>query len=234
MKTEDQGDGRAMAGGNELVDGHRVEISGQTLPELTAELDAARERAEDAGTALVLDLRPGAAAWPGTGVGVHEVNKWERVLRRVERLDAPVVAVALGGCGGPALEALLVADHRIATPDLRIALPRSQGRFWPGMALYRLVNQFGTGWARRVVLRGLALTAENALAIGLVDEVTDAPEAALGDAVAALEEVSGQELAVRRRLLLEAATTSFEEALGTHLAACDRELLRAGLSGAPR
>lgn len=121
---------------------------------------------------------------------------------------------------------LLVADVRIATTDLRIALPRNDGRCWPGMALHRLVNQLGAGWSRRIVLGGVELTAERAVAIGLIDEVTDEPQAVLDEALAALRTVSGPELAVRRRLLLEAPDTTFEDALGTHLAACDRELRR--------
>ncbi|MEK8174877.1 hypothetical protein NKH77_54940 [Streptomyces sp. M19] len=38
--------------------------------------------------------------------------------------------------------------------------------------------------------------------------------------------ISDQELAVRRQLLLEAASVEYDEALGVHLAACDRELRR--------
>jgi isomerase DpgB len=80
-----------------------------------------------------------------------------------------------------------------------------------------------------VVLRGAEIAADRALAIALVDEVTDRADdvdAVVNAAVASLSQVSGVELAVRRRLLIEAPTTSFEDALGTHLAACDRELLR--------
>ncbi|KOG89867.1 enoyl-CoA hydratase, partial [Streptomyces varsoviensis] len=36
--------------------------------------------------------------------------------------------------------------------------------------------------------------------------------------------LSGKDLAIRRQLLLDARTTSFEDALGPHLAACDRLL----------
>ena len=45
-------------------------------------------------------------------------------------------------------------------------------------------------------------------------------------AVVMLGRVAGAEHAIRRQLLLEAATTSYEDALGAHLAACDRELRR--------
>ncbi|MCZ9336264.1 enoyl-CoA hydratase/isomerase family protein, partial [Streptomyces sp. TRM76130] len=36
--------------------------------------------------------------------------------------------------------------------------------------------------------------------------------------------LSGKELAIRRQLLFDAANTAFEDALGPHLAACDRAL----------
>jgi isomerase DpgB len=38
--------------------------------------------------------------------------------------------------------------------------------------------------------------------------------------------VAGEELAIRRQLLLDAGHTRFEDALGSHLAACDRALRR--------
>jgi isomerase DpgB len=39
---------------------------------------------------------------------------------------------------------------------------------------------------------------------------------------------AGAELAIRRQLMDEASWMSFEDALGPHLAACDRALRRAG------
>jgi isomerase DpgB len=40
--------------------------------------------------------------------------------------------------------------------------------------------------------------------------------------------VAGAELAIRRQLLLDAPTVSFDDALGVHLAACDRAIRQAG------
>lgn len=201
----------------------------RSLAELTALLGAACDRVEEIGAGAVLVLWLGqqaAVRWPDASVGVHEVNKWERALRRVERLNAPVIAVAQGECSGPALETLLVADHRIVSSSLRMVPPVNEGLFWPSMAVHRLVDQLGAGRARQVVLRGAVITAARAEQIGLVDEIADDLAGALDVAVSSLGQVSGVELAVRRRLLNEAATTSFEDALGPHLAACDRELLR--------
>ncbi|MFB7124359.1 enoyl-CoA hydratase/isomerase family protein [Kitasatospora xanthocidica] len=165
-------------------------------------------------------------AWPGE-VGIHLVNKWERALRRLERVPAGVLAVAAGECAGPALDLLLAADHRIATADTRLSPAVTAGRLWPGMAVHRLVQQLGVARARRLVLFGTEVTAAEGAELGLFDRVVEdraGVAAAVESAGALLGGLVGGELAIRRRLLLDATTTSFEESLGAHLAACDRTL----------
>ncbi|MCC3775015.1 enoyl-CoA hydratase/isomerase family protein [Streptomyces sp. UNOB3_S3] len=198
---------------------------------LIAEVGALCDRVE-AGTAanpaVVLRLTGGPATprqWPG-GTGVHLVNKWERALRRLERLSAVTIAVADGRCTGPALEVLLSCDYRIGTPALRLALGTTGGEPWPGMALHRLANQLGVARARRLVLFGAEADAAEAARLGLVDEIADDAMGAAAARTTLARGLSTAELAVRRRLLFDATTTSFEDALGTHLAACDRTLRR--------
>ncbi|RKN41209.1 enoyl-CoA-hydratase DpgB [Streptomyces hoynatensis] len=216
-----------------------IDSAGPLSQELITGLNELCERVEDAPdeVLVVLRLRASGAAggqdpaqgprsWPGEGVGIHLVNRWERALRRLERLGAATVAVAEGPCGGPALETLLATDYRLGTPGTTIELPASSGEFWPGMAVHRLANQLGVVRARRLVLFGAGLTAAESVQAGLLDEiVTDVAEG-IRAARELTARVTGSELALRRRLLLEAATTSFEEALGAHLAACDRTLRR--------
>jgi isomerase DpgB len=62
----------------------------------------------------------------------------------------------------------------------------------------------------------------------VADNVTSSAEKAMEVAAAAV----GAELAIRRQLVLEAPATTFEDALGTHLAACDRALRRAATGAA--
>jgi isomerase DpgB len=161
------------------------------------------------------------------GMGVALVSRWERALRRLERLPAITIAVALGDCGGPALDALLATDYRIAATSVRLLMPVEAGATWPGMALYRLSRQAGVSGIRRAALFGDPIEAREALALGLVDEVADDVGAALAAAAGLAASFSGTELAIRRQLMLDAATVSFEDALGRHLAACDRALRRA-------
>jgi isomerase DpgB len=166
------------------------------------------------------------------------VNRWERALRRLERLDHPVIAV-IGGegasgreCGGTALDAMLTADFRIAAADVRLIAPwgprgpGGQSGVWPGMALYRLVNQGGAA-ARRTVLFGAPIAALDAIAAHLLDQVAEDPDAALAEVCDRLT-TACEGLGVRRQLMFDAGNVSFEEALGRHLAACDRVLRLAG------
>lgn len=161
------------------------------------------------------------------GLDVTLVNKWERALHRLERLGAATVAVASGACGGPALDGLLATDYRIVTPDTSLSLAEDGNAFWPGMAIFRLAQQAGAARVRQAIIFGRRIDARESVELGLVDEVADDPRRALIAMAERVRALSGSELAIRRRLMSDAASTSFEDALGRHLAACDRLLRRA-------
>ncbi|MFI1996556.1 enoyl-CoA-hydratase DpgB [Actinoplanes sp. NPDC020271] len=187
------------------------------------------DRAEDGYVTGLLTVHASGAPQPGWAgdVSVGLTTKWERAVRRMERLNLVTVAVATGDCGGTALDLLLAADIRIAVTGARLVVPLSGDATWPGMALYRMARQAGTAWLRRAALLGTPIDAETAVAAGLIGEVVDRPEQTLAGIAAASAAVSGKEAAIRRQLLLDAGEHSFEEALGSHLAACDRTLRRA-------
>ncbi|MFJ1647809.1 enoyl-CoA-hydratase DpgB [Streptomyces sp. NPDC088258] len=208
---------------------------GGPLPELTAALNALCEEAGEQRERTVVALRctpppPGARAWPGD-VSIHEVNRWERAVRRLERLDNVTVAAAQGVCGGPVLDLLLAADFRIGTPDLKLVLPVNQGQFWPGMTLYRLVRHIGPARARRLVLWASDIPLPDAVELGIVDQISDDVTGAVRDAALLRGGPPDGEVGIRRRLLEEAASAEYQDAFGAHLAACDRELRRLRDSG---
>lgn len=212
----------------------RVDGGRPPTPAAIAAISAVCDRAEDAGGSPVIVELSGTPdrGWTGE-LTVGLVSKWERVLRRLERLPTTTIAVADGDCGGPALDALLATDIRIATPSLRLVPAMAEGATWPGMVLHRLAQQAaGTAAIRHAALFGTPLDAAQALALHLVDEVTNDPAVAVAAAVERTAGFAGTELAIRRQLLLDAHTVPFEEALGAHLAACDRELRRTSAEAA--
>jgi isomerase DpgB len=230
----------------DVTDVHLEVSGGEPLSaSLVARVDEACTRIEDAGAkglTLVVHIRgvdpaDRAEPWPHE-TAIHLVTRWERALHRLERLPAVVVAVVDEGVTrGPAFDLLLATDYRVAAAVARLELAESAGGAWPGLALYRLTNQLGASAARRLLVRHEALSAARAAEVGVIDEVAAGGD----DAVARVREVlhtlnglRGKEFAVRRQLILEAGSTTFDDALGPHLAACDRSLrlARQGLDGA--
>lgn len=200
------------------------ELTG-TVTALCDQVQERTERAERTVVVLRFDEVTTCREWPGD-VGIQDVNRWERALRRLERLPAVTIAVARGTCGGPTLDLWLTADFRIGSADLNLLLPVNDGLLWPGMALYRLVQNIGLAHARRLVLWGGELTGQAAAELGLLDELCADPEQAARTATVLAGRISDREHEVRRQLLREAATAEFDDALGAHLSACDRELRR--------
>lgn len=170
-----------------------------------------------------------AADW-WTELTVGLLSKWERVVRRFERLGRLTVVVASGDCAGTALDVLLAADVRIVAPDTRLLLSWAGDATWPGMTVHRLTQQAGAAGIRRAVLLGAPIETDRALALNLIDEVTEDPATTLAHLAEAAGAVDGTEVAMRRQLIFEAGSTAFEDALGRHLAACDRTLRRTGPS----
>ncbi len=208
------------------IDGRRP-LSAETVTAVHALCDRVEGSASPRPAVVQVTGAPDPAA-PRV-VALALVNKWERALRRLERLEVATVAVATGDCGGIALEALLATDYRLATDTVRLLVPAGPSEVWPGMGLYRLANQIGVNGTRRSVLFGAPIPATEALTLRLVDELVHSPAEGVTQAIALLGPFTGAGLAVRRQLMLDATTTSFEDALGRHLAACDR-LLRQGAS----
>ncbi|MBD0689542.1 enoyl-CoA-hydratase DpgB [Streptomyces sp. CBMA123] len=211
--------------------GLMVRIDGtRPLAELTALLNSVCDEVENRGEKSVVVLRLDATpadvrAWPGA-VAIQQVNRWERAVRRLERLTAMTIAAARGACGGPALDLLLAADFRIGAPDLLLMLPVNDGHFWPGMSVYRLVRHLGLAKARQIVIWGNDISVDRTLELGLIDQISEDVAEAVHTATVLMGRISDQELTIRRLLLLEAGSADYDDAVGVHLAACDRELRR--------
>ncbi|MCI3928104.1 enoyl-CoA-hydratase DpgB [Streptomyces sp. AN091965] len=209
------------------LDGTRP-LSAESIEEMVDLCDRADDH-RDSGPVTVHVTGVPPAGW-ATELTVGVVSKWERAVRRFERLGRLTVAVASGDCAGTALDVLLAADVRIAAPGTRLLPSWAGGATWPGMTVHRLTQQAGAAGIRRAVLLGAPIEADRALALNLVDEVTEDPATVLAALAEAAGAVDGTEMAIRRQLIFEAGSTAFEDALGRHLAACDRTLRRTGPS----
>jgi enoyl-CoA hydratase/carnithine racemase len=119
---------------------------------------------------------------------------------------------------------LLACDVRVCVPTASFSLPEVKLGFLPGMATWRLARYVGLGHAKRLVLTGAAVGAEEAQRIGLVDHVVATVEEGVQTALAALAPAHAVAISLARRLLLESPETQYEDALGNFLAAQHRAI----------
>ncbi|MGY5137248.1 enoyl-CoA-hydratase DpgB [Streptomyces nigrescens] len=199
-------------------------LSAESVKEMDDLCDRAEDHREPGPATVHATGVPPADWWTELTVGV--VSKWERAVRRFERLGRLTVVVASGDCAGTALDVLLAAVVRIVAPGTRLLPSWTGDATWPGRTVHRLTHQAGAAAIRRAVLLGVPIEADRALALNLVDEVSEDPAPTLAGLAEAAGAVDGTELAIRRQLIFEAGSTTFEDALGRHLAACDRTLRR--------
>jgi 2-oxoglutaroyl-CoA hydrolase len=134
----------------------------------------------------------------------EELSRLAWNVAAAERCPKPVVAKLRGYAFGVGLELALACDFRIASDNVQLGLPEVKLGMIPGSGgTQRLSRLIGLGRAKDMVMRGRRMSAEEALAVGLVTEVV--PAAELDTAVASLVEelraLSPLALAMAKRVL---------------------------------
>jgi enoyl-CoA hydratase/carnithine racemase len=152
-----------------------------------------------------------------------DTEEWRRTLEAFNRLTRevvaapqPVVAAIDGVCVGGSFEFAYACDIRVATPRSRFGCPEVA----IGLSISNGFSALAPRAARRLVLTGELVAAEEALRLGLVDKVVDDAEAEarrLADRIAALAPVA---VAGSKRLLDEAAKDLLERGLERELDLC--------------
>ncbi len=107
------------------------------------------------------------------------IEEGQRVFNRIAALKIPTVAAIHGACAGGGYEITLTCDYRIATndPATKIGLPETTLGLvpaWGGST--RLPRLIGAERAAEVILKGKLYSAEDALKMGLVDQLVSRDE----------------------------------------------------------
>ncbi len=98
--------------------------------------------------------------------------KMQGILNRLEALEALVIAAINGYAFGGGCEVAVACDYRIASAEARLGFRQVKMGLVPGWGGGpRLVRLVGRPAALRLLLTGDTVTAEEALRLGLVDEV---------------------------------------------------------------
>jgi enoyl-CoA hydratase len=104
--------------------------------------------------------------------GLAWVRHGHRAFDALARLRVPLVAALNGHTLGGGLELAATADFRVAEEQVKLGSPETGLGVIPGWSgTQRTVRRFGSQVVRRMALLGEVFTAEQGLALGLVDAV---------------------------------------------------------------
>ena len=136
-----------------------------------------------------------------TILGRTETRRRQEVYTRIEQLEIPSIAAINGWALGTGLELTMVCTLRVASAKARMGQPEVKLGIIPGAGgTYRLPRLVGMGRAMEMILTGEPVTADEALAMGLVNRVVP-PEKLMEEARALAETI-----AARPKLAIQYAT----------------------------
>jgi enoyl-CoA hydratase/carnithine racemase len=145
--------------------------------------------------------------------GSDFAGRGQALLNRIERFDKPVIAAINGTCVGGGLEMVLACHMRVAAAGVMLGLPEVKLGLIPGFGgTQRLSRIIGPSKAAELILTGDTITAEQALALRLVNRVVPAQEV-LQQAMAMATSVAG-----KGRLAIQAALRAIRTGLDSPLA----------------
>lgn len=143
--------------------------------------------------------------------------RFNAALARLEGLDRPVAAVLHGTTLGGGLELALACHYRVCVPGAQFGFPEVKLGILPGsLGTQRLPRLVGPGLALDLIASGRSITAEAALAAGIVDAVREGQPLAVG--LVYVQELLARQAAPRRLSERSVPTASvapafFEQAL---------------------
>jgi enoyl-CoA hydratase/carnithine racemase len=154
---------------------------------------------------LIVTGAGGRAFGAGTDIGLfrdfHSAEdglayeaRMEQMFDRLERCPVPIIAAVPGICTGGAAVIAAACDLRIATRNLRFGFPiaRTLANCLSAANVARVAMLTGVGRAMDMLLTTRLIEAEEALAIGLVSELLDTPDALMARARALAQQMATQ------------------------------------------
>jgi enoyl-CoA hydratase/carnithine racemase len=126
--------------------------------------------------------------------GLAYEARMEAMFDRLERCPVPTIAAIPGVCTGGAAVIAAACDLRLATRNLRFGFPiaRTLANCLSAANIARVAMLTGVGRAMDMLLTTRLLEADEALTIGLVNELLDTPDALMERAHALAHQMAAQ------------------------------------------
>lgn len=152
-------------------------------------------------------------------LGVEWFRAFDEAMRRLEQLDCLTVARIHGYALGGGLQIAMACDLRVAAREAKLGLPAVMEALIPGMGTYRLPRFIGLGRARRMVLTGELIGADEAERIGLLDWVVagDQLDEKVQSVIAGVLKGSSIAQSFSKKLVTRAFESTFDDSLPLYL-----------------
>ena len=126
--------------------------------------------------------------------GLDYEARMEAMFAKLERCPVPTIAAIPGICTGGAAVIAAACDLRIATRNLKYGFPiaRTLANCLSAANIARVAMLTGVGRALDLLMTTRLIEADEALAIGLVNELFDTPEALMQRALAIGAQIAAQ------------------------------------------
>ena len=126
--------------------------------------------------------------------GLAYEARMEAMFQRLERCPVPTIAAIPGICTGGAAAIAAACDLRLATRNLKFGFPiaRTLANMLSASNIARIAMLTGVGRAVDMVMSTRLMGADEALAVGLVNELFDTPEALMTRAHALADQLATQ------------------------------------------
>jgi methylglutaconyl-CoA hydratase len=224
----------AEADGVRRITLNRPERRNAMMPEMQVELIAAMEEAAASDCRVVVFAGAGEGFCAGLDLsalqGMNDKSAAEhtadaervaRLFRTLYELPKPTIAMVHGAAvaGGTGLATM--CDFTLAVPGAKFGYTEVRIGFVPAVVSAFLVLQVGEKQARDLLLTGRLFTSEEALRLGLVNEVVEAErlEARMLEMVTVLRANSPEAIAATKRLLAAQNKAWLDAAVAKALAA---------------
>ncbi|HAM80461.1 enoyl-CoA hydratase [Ornithinibacillus bavariensis] len=103
---------------------------------------------------------------------IETVSYIGKTISKLEAMEVPVIAALNGVAFGGGLELALACDIRIAADDIKLGLTETSLAIIPGAGgTQRLPRLIGLGRAKQLIYTAKAISAEQALTYGIVEEI---------------------------------------------------------------
>ena len=144
--------------------------------------------------------------------GIARMQRANKMVLAIYNCEKPVIAALRGPAVGVGISLALACDLSIAAPDAKLIAGFVKIGLVPdGGAIWFLSRQLGISQAKRIVYQGQTLTADQALALGLISEVVAA------DQLDAVVSELAQDLAARPTRALALSKSLFSQCVGPSL-----------------